>query len=124
MPLKTRLKDWAGRLKRELAALYLAGRDPRTPWHARLVVIMVVGYALSPIDLIPDFIPVLGYLDDLLLVPAGLALALKLVPAEVMADCRLKAADLKPQKSRTAAVIVILIWTLIFAALALKFVNH
>ena len=77
-----RLRDRAKKLKTETRALYLAGRDPRTPWYARLLAAVVVAYALSPIDLIPDFIPVLGYLDDLVLVPLGIALAIKMIPAE------------------------------------------
>jgi uncharacterized membrane protein YkvA (DUF1232 family) len=107
------LRQTARRLKRETYALYLAARDPRTPWYARLLAAFVVAYALSPIDLIPDFIPVLGYLDDLILVPLGLALVLRLVPDEVLADCRQQAetllADGKPT-SRTAAVVIITIW--------------
>ena len=82
------LRTQAKRLKRELRALYGASRDARTPWYAKLVVGMVVAYALSPIDLIPDFIPVLGYLDDLILVPAGIKLAIRLIPAEVLAEHR------------------------------------
>ena len=85
------LQTWkrrAGQLKRETYAMYLALRDPRVPWYARLVAACVVGYAFSPIDLIPDFVPVLGYLDDLIIVPLGIALALKMIPADVMAECR------------------------------------
>ena len=86
-----RLRDWARRLKGETLALYLAARDRRTPWYARLLVAGIVAYALSPIDLIPDFIPVLGYLDDVLLIPLGIAIALRLIPAEVMAEARERA---------------------------------
>ncbi|GAA5514861.1 hypothetical protein Dcar01_03624 [Deinococcus carri] len=86
------LRALARRLKAELLALSLAARDPRTPWPARLLALLVLAYALSPIDLIPDFIPVLGQLDDLLLVPAGLWLALRLIPPQVMADARAQAA--------------------------------
>ena len=89
------LENWksrARRLKHETYALYLAYRDPRTPWYARLFAAAVVAYALSPIDLIPDPIPVLGYLDDLILVPLGIALALRMVPREVMAHARARAA--------------------------------
>lgn len=100
-------------LKRETYALYLAARDPRTPWYARLFVAGVVAYAFSPIDLIPDFIPVLGYLDDLVLIPLGIVVAIKLVPAEVMAQCRERAAEAmdsgKPT-SRIAAAVVVAIW--------------
>ena len=84
------LKERTRRLMQELTALGIACRDPRTPWYARLLAVGVIAYALSPIDLIPDFIPVLGYLDDLLLVPLGIALALKMIPAEVMAEARIK----------------------------------
>src|SRR5438874_12532974 len=88
MTLVQTLKARARELKRETYVLYLAVRDPRTPWYARAVAAAVVAYALSPFDLIPDFIPVLGYLDDLIVVPLGIALALKLVPDPVMSDCR------------------------------------
>ena len=83
-----RWKMGARRLKREVRALYLAYRDPRTPWYGRVLAALVVAYALSPIDLIPDPIPVLGYLDDLILIPLGVALALRMIPREVMAECR------------------------------------
>ncbi len=108
-----RLKQRAERLKSDTFALYLASRDPRTPWYARLLVAAVVAYVWSPIDLIPDFVPVLGYLDDLVLVPLGIALAIRLVPAPVLAACRERAGQVlgggKPA-SRTAVAIVFLIW--------------
>lgn len=108
-----RLKARGNALRAETCSLYLAGRDPRTPWTARGLVVLTVAYALSPIDLILDFIPVLGYLDDLIVVPAGMALALRLIPAEVMADARRKA-RLEPPGSLGAfgAVIIVLIWFL------------
>lgn len=92
--------------------MYLAARDPRTPWHAKLVIVIVVAYALSPIDLIPDFIPVLGYLDDLLLLPLGIFLALKLIPTAVLADARQSArrANGNLPKSRVAAIVIIALW--------------
>jgi uncharacterized membrane protein YkvA (DUF1232 family) len=98
-------------LKHETYALYLAVRDPRTPWYARAIAGAVVAYALSPIDLIPDFIPVVGLLDDLIVVPLGFALALKLIPASVMADCRSEAlaADKLPL-SRAAAAVIVALW--------------
>jgi uncharacterized membrane protein YkvA (DUF1232 family) len=86
-----RAKAQARRLKRDAFALYFVARDRRTPWYARALAAVVVAYALSPFDLIPDFVPVLGYLDDLVVVPLGIALVLKLVPAEVLADCRARA---------------------------------
>ncbi len=86
-----RLKTAAKRLKREVLTLYCAARDPRTPWLARGLALLVVGYALSPIDLIPDFIPVLGVLDDLILVPLGVWMVIRLVPAPVLEDARARA---------------------------------
>jgi uncharacterized membrane protein YkvA (DUF1232 family) len=88
-----RVREWAGRLKVEVAALWYAYRDPRTPWYAKAWSALVAAYAFSPIDLIPDFIPILGYLDDLLLVPLGVALAIRLIPRDVMEDCRRKARE-------------------------------
>jgi len=84
-------KTWVRGLKQELYALYLAYRDPRAPWYARMLAAVVVAYAFSPFDLIPDFIPVLGYLDDLIVVPLGIALVLRMIPPEVMAECRERA---------------------------------
>ena len=83
-----RFKRWAGRLKAEVYALYLAYKDPRVPWYARIFAACVVGYAFSPIDLIPDPVPVLGYLDDLILIPLGVALAIRMIPEDVLAECR------------------------------------
>jgi uncharacterized membrane protein YkvA (DUF1232 family) len=108
-----RLKKWARHLKKETYALYFAYQDPRVPWYAKLLVAFVVAHTLSPIDLIPDFIPVLGYLDDLIITPLGLALALRLIPAEVMAEARIKAeAGMVEGKivSRVGLLIVIGIW--------------
>lgn len=108
-----KLKKRARHLKAETYALYLAARDPRTPWYAKLLVAGIVAYAFSPIDLIPDFVPVLGYLDDLIIVPLGIALALRLVPSPVLADCRAQAQTrLESSKpvSRVAAGVIIVIW--------------
>ena len=108
-----RLKEWAVHLERETFALYFAYRDPRTPWYAKLLVGFVVAHTLSPIDLIPDFIPVLGYLDDLIITPLGLALSLRLIPAHVMAEAREKAqSDLTDVNKikRVGLLIVISIW--------------
>ena len=110
------LKSWKQHVRRleiETVALYLAYRDPRAPWYARLVAACVVGYAFSPIDLIPDFIPLLGYLDDLLIVPLGILLAIKLIPADVMADCRAQAQQVIAQGkpvNRAAAVVIVAVW--------------
>ncbi len=106
-------KARARQLKREVHALYLACRDPRCPWYAKAAAAAVVAYALSPIDLIPDPIPVLGYLDDLVLVPLGIWLAIRLVPAAVMDDCRAQALDGRLPGSRAGAVAIVLIWVLL-----------
>ena len=107
----SRIRAWAGRLKRDGYAVYLASRDPRVPWYAKAVAVAVAAYALSPIDLIPDFIPVLGYLDDLILVPAGLWLAIALIPDEVMTECRAQAdAALQRPASRAGLIAIILLW--------------
>lgn len=114
----SRIRAWAGRLKRDGYAVYLASRDPRVPWYAKAVAIAVAAYALSPIDLIPDFIPVLGYLDDLILVPAGLWLAIALIPDEVMTECRAQAdAALQRPASRAGLIAIILLWIAGAAAL-------
>lgn len=106
------LKGWARSIKRDVHAVYLAARDPRTPWYAKALAVCVAGYALSPIDLIPDFIPVLGYLDDVVIVPLGILAVVKLIPANVMAESRAAAerAGERPV-SRTAALMIGLIWT-------------
>jgi uncharacterized membrane protein YkvA (DUF1232 family) len=108
-------------LKTETYALYLAYRDPRVPWYAKILLAVVVGYALSPIDLIPDFIPVLGYLDDLVLVPIGITLALKMVPEAVMDECRETAREVMAEGmpvSRLAACVIVVIWALCIALVA------
>ena len=120
MKAPEKLKRWARKLKTEVYALYLAYRDRRVRLYARIFAAVVVGYAFSPIDLIPDPIPVLGYLDDLVLVPLGVALALRMIPAPVLAECRERAREVmargKPV-NRVAAVIVVAIWVFL-AALA------
>ena len=107
-----KLKAHTKSLERDIHALYLAARDPRTPWYAKAIIGCVVAYALSPIDLIPDFIPVLGYLDDLLLLPVGIYLALKLIPAEVLTDARRRAAETAATlpKRWSAALVIIILW--------------
>ena len=125
MPIE-RLKRWAGRLKAELYALYLAYKDPRVPWYARVLAACVVGYAFSPIDLIPDPIPVLGYLDDLVLIPLGVALAIRMIPDPVLSECREKArqaANEKKPTNRIAAAVIVLVW-LLLAVLAILLVKR
>jgi uncharacterized membrane protein YkvA (DUF1232 family) len=105
------LKDWARTIKRDVHAVYLAARDPRTPWYAKALAVSIAGYALSPIDLIPDFVPVLGYLDDVVIVPLGILAVVKLVPPDVMAESRAAAALAAERPvSRSAAVVIVLIW--------------
>jgi uncharacterized membrane protein YkvA (DUF1232 family) len=108
---KTRAKQ----LKTEIVALYLASKHPRTPWYAKVLAALIVGYALSPIDLIPDFIPVAGYLDDFIIIPAGIAFLIKIIPRDVLEECRAKAqSDLLSNKSQNwvAGIIIVLIWLL------------
>ena len=107
----------ARRLKRETYALYLAARDPRVPWYTKVLALAIVGYALSPIDLIPDFIPIIGYLDDLILIPLGIALVLRLIPSEALAECRARAQQelergqrAQSTPARIATVIIVLAW--------------
>ena len=122
MPSMEGIKKRVGHLKDETFALYLAARHPDTPWYAKVFVAGVVAYAFSPIDLIPDFIPVLGYLDDFVLIPLGIAVAIKMIPPGVLAECRSRAhasmAGGKPV-SRLAAVVVVGIW-LCLAALCMR----
>ena len=106
-------------LKRDVVAIAFAVRDPRVPWYAKAVGACVVAYALSPIDLIPDFVPVLGYLDDLVLVPLGLLLVLRLIPADILAEHRVAAAAVVERPvSRAGAAVVIVVWVLAAALLA------
>ena len=110
-------REEARRLKREVYALYFAVRDPRVPWYAKAVAACVVGYAFSPIDLIPDPIPILGYLDDLVLIPLGVVAVRAMIPPAVLADCRARAAELdaKP-KSWIAAGVIVLVWVALAVA--------
>jgi uncharacterized membrane protein YkvA (DUF1232 family) len=105
------LKSWSRVVKRDVHALYLASRDPRVPWYAKALAIAVAGYALSPLDLIPDFVPVLGYLDDVIIIPLGVLLVIRLIPPEIMAEHRdlAEAAQGRPV-SLTAGVVIICIW--------------
>ncbi len=104
------LRQRARALKDQTWVLYLAARHPRTPWYAKLLVAGIVAYAFSPIDLIPDFIPVLGLLDDLVLIPLGILLAIRLVPADVLAECRARAQERRKRVSRLAGAVIVAIW--------------
>jgi uncharacterized membrane protein YkvA (DUF1232 family) len=113
------LKGWAKRLKRDVLTLWIAARSRQTPWTARIMAGLVAAYALSPIDLIPDFIPVLGYLDDLLIVPLGIYLTLQLIPAPLLAHFREQAdARTSRPKSMIGAVAIVSIWLLVLASAA------
>jgi len=115
----SKLRTWAGALKRDVVALWLAARDPRVPWYAKALAGGVAAYALSPIDLIPDFIPVVGYLDDLILVPLGVGLAVRMIPAPVMADLRVRAKGIAAwPRSLGAAVLIVAIWLALTALTA------
>lgn len=119
-----RAKRWARAIKRDIHALYLAARDPRTPWYAKAVAVVVAAYALSPIDLIPDFIPIIGYLDDLILVPLGILIAVRMIPPGIMDQHRLTAAAAERRPvSKAAAAFFILIW-IAAAVLGGLAINH
>jgi len=114
MTKKKSLKERVKSLKTEVHAVYLASKDARTPWYAKLLMVLVIGYAISPLDLIPDFIPVLGLLDDLVIVPAGIALVVRMIPKDLMEECRRKAKD-EPINTRTkwlAVLIIVSIWAI------------
>lgn len=122
------LKRWARVVRRDLHALYFAARDPRVPWYAKAVAIFVTGYAFSPIDLIPDFVPVLGYLDDLVIVPLGIWLAVRLIPPEIMMEHRATAElAAKGPVSKVGAAVIIAIWLLLAVGagwMAYRFFAH
>jgi uncharacterized membrane protein YkvA (DUF1232 family) len=112
----TALKQRARQVKVDLIALSLAARDPRTPWYAKLIVAGCVAYALSPVDVIPDFIPVLGLVDELIFIPIALAVAIRFIPDEVLADCRRRAGEIADRRtSRAAAAVIIGFWVLLAA---------
>ena len=109
-------KKRARHLKTETYAIYLAYKDPRVPWYAKVLIALVVAHTFSPIDLIPDFVPVLGYLDDLIIAPLGIVLAIRMIPKDVMSECRKAAQGAMSQDGPTnwtAAVVIIVIWLLV-----------
>jgi len=112
------LKRRARMLLRDVHAVYLAAFDPRVPWYVKILAATVAGYALSPIDLIPDFIPILGYADDLIIVPLGIWLAVSLIPQDVMAEYRIKADQAERPRSTMAAVAIVAIWVVALVALS------
>ena len=121
MSISDNLRTWARRIKRDGVTLWFAGKNPRTPWYAKALGMFVVAYALSPIDLIPDFIPVLGYVDDVLLLPVLIWFTIRLLPPEVLAECRgqadnwMHAKGSKPS-SRAGAVLIVVLWLALVAA--------
>ena len=123
MSMLDTIRQWARRIKQDAVMLWFACRDPRTPWLPKIICMLAVAYALSPIDLIPDFMPVLGYLDDAILLPAMVWLAVKLLPAVVVSDCRAEAAEWMQHNerkpvSRWGVVFVLLVWSLALLLLA------
>lgn len=112
------LKIWAKALERDVFALWIAARSARTPWIAKLIAGSVAAYAFSPIDLIPDFIPIIGYLDDLIIIPLGIALVVRLIPAQLMAEFRTEALLISDRPmSYAAATVVIVVWTVVMVVL-------
>ena len=123
---RRRLKEWARRVKKDILALTVAYKDPRVPWYARVLIVGILGYAFSPIDLIPDFIPVLGLLDDLILLPLGIMLAIKLTPPIVMQESRLQAERMLEQRKPSSwrgALGIIFIWLLCASLVVLWFLR-
>jgi uncharacterized membrane protein YkvA (DUF1232 family) len=121
MPLLAQLKERVSRLEAETYALYLAARHPGTPWYAKLLVAAIVAYALSPIDLIPDFVPIVGYLDDLILIPLGIALAIRMIPSSILEECRARSRETLvsgKSVSRIAGIVIVAIWIALAALCA------
>ena len=117
MSIRTRLRDWAREIKKDVVALYIAARDPRVPWYVKLAAAAIAAYALSPIDLIPDFIPMLGYLDEVIILPVAIALVIKMIPAPLLTEFREEAQKRAERPtSRVGALVIVAIWV---AALAL-----
>jgi Uncharacterized conserved protein len=124
--LISRIKRWAKQLIMNISTLWLAYQDKRTPGYAKILPIIIVGYAFSPIDLIPDFIPVLGFIDDAIILPALIWFAIQLIPSEVMADCREKVKTLevdKKQKSYVVAAVIILFWLALLGVIAMAVIK-
>ncbi len=120
-----RIKQWARSVKKDILVVWLIAKDKRTPNFIKLLALVIAAYALSPIDLIPDFIPILGYLDDIIIVPLGLLLVIKLTPQNIIDDCKILAEGLVERPvNRWAAAIIILIWLIILGYLTKYFMNH
>jgi uncharacterized membrane protein YkvA (DUF1232 family) len=120
-----KIRQWASNIKRDVIAVWIAARDARTPKYAKILALLVAGYALSPIDLIPDFIPILGYLDDLIIVPLGLFLVIRCIPPLLMAEFRVQATEIsKRPVSKIAAAVVIFIWMALAIAAIYLTITH
>ena len=119
--MKERLRRWAQQIKRDIHALYLAARDPRVPWYAKVAAIAVAAYALSPIDLIPYFLPIVWYLDELVILPLGILLAVKLVPPDLMVEFRRAAASADAERvlGKWGAAVIVLLWVVGLIAAAM-----
>jgi uncharacterized membrane protein YkvA (DUF1232 family) len=114
-----RLKLWARSIRRDVHAIYLASGDPRVPWYAKVFAISIAAYALSPIDLVPDFIPVLGYVDEVIILPLAIMLVIRLIPPDIMDECRAAASiAIDKPTSKAGAALVIAIWVLLTATAA------
>jgi uncharacterized membrane protein YkvA (DUF1232 family) len=114
--VRDRLRQWARDVTRDVYAVYLARRDPRVPWYAKALAVCVAAYAFSPIDLIPDFIPILGLADELVILPLGVLLVVKMIPGDVMAEHRAQAAGLMERPaSKTAATVIVTLWIAVAA---------
>ena len=114
-----RIRQWARLARRDVYAVYRVARDPRVPWYAKALAFCVAGYALSPIDLIPDFVPVLGYMDDVIIVPLGILIVIKLIPPEIIAEHRALAAGAQGRPvSHTAAIVIVVVWAASIAVAA------
>jgi len=122
----SRWKEKAKKLKQEIYALYLAYKDPRVSWYAKIFIVILVGYAISPIDLIPDFIPIIGYLDDLIILSLGIVLAIKMIPREVMEECRKESAKgIKDKKVAVVGLIIIIsIWVVLLYLIFTKVIFY
>ena len=119
-------KLWAKQIKTDIVAIFLAVQDKRVPWYAKAIALLVVGYAFSPIDLVPDFIPILGYIDDLVILPFGIKLVISLIPEPILAEYRKKAKNLKAdvkRKSWIAAAVIVALWIIILVAIYFNMTN-
>ncbi len=122
-----KLKKWAKELRNKIYAIYIAYTEYKLPWHVKVAALLVLAYALSPIDIIPDFIPILGYLDDIILLPIGIVFVIKLIPQDIMAECLKKSENISKQKlprNYAAAAVIVLIWVLLASIIIYKLLKN